>query len=168
MTDGITFEAVGTVTDIYPTSGSVYGGTLITITGYHFSDEATDNPVTIGGATCSVEESSEFEILCRMQDIEGIPSGYEGDILIFMKMSEEATCMLEEGCSFTFTDEGLPVLSDISVSFDDELQNYIITITGTDFDTESTTTELFIDGYSQTLQSITNDTIVFELSGMSA
>lgn len=75
--------------------------------------------------------------------------------------------MLEDGCFFTFTDEGLPVLSDISVSYDHEYQNYLITITGTDFDTESTTTELFIDGYSQSLLSITNDTIVFELSGMS-
>jgi len=112
LTDGITFEAVGTVTDIYPTSGSIYGGTLITITGYHFSDEASDNPVSIGGMTCNVEESSEFEIQCRMIDLSGIQSGAEGQLLIFMKMSEEATCQMENGCYFTFTDEDLPVLSD--------------------------------------------------------
>lgn len=104
LTDGITFEAVGTITDFYPTSGSIYGGTLITISGYHFSDEAADNPLTIGGMSCNVEESSEFEIQCRMQDL-AVESGTEGQILIFMKMSEEATCTTEtEECYFTFTD----------------------------------------------------------------
>lgn len=62
LTDDITFEAVGTITDIHPSSGSVYGGTLITISGYHFSDDASENPVTVGGLTCYVEQSSEFEI----------------------------------------------------------------------------------------------------------
>jgi hypothetical protein len=44
-TTGITVQTIGTVTSYTPTSGSVYGGTLITITGYNFSTTITDNPV---------------------------------------------------------------------------------------------------------------------------
>ena len=38
-TTGITLQTVGNVTDFYPKSGSVHGGTLITVDGYHFSDD---------------------------------------------------------------------------------------------------------------------------------
>jgi hypothetical protein len=50
----ITFQSIGIVTSYYPTEGSIYGGTLITITGYNFSTEATDNPVKIGETDCLV------------------------------------------------------------------------------------------------------------------
>ena len=46
-TTGVTFEAKIEVTDFNPKQGSRYGGTLITITGGHFSDKITDNPVKI-------------------------------------------------------------------------------------------------------------------------
>ncbi|MFS8159500.1 MAG: IPT/TIG domain-containing protein [Candidatus Roizmanbacteria bacterium] len=42
---GITFIALGTITSFSPTSGSIYGGTLLTITGHTFSSTITDNPV---------------------------------------------------------------------------------------------------------------------------
>jgi hypothetical protein len=138
----------------------------VTISGYHFSDYASDNPVTIGGLTCAVEESSEFEIKCRIaaQTLEAS----EGQVLIFLKLSEEATCSMDnEECYFTFTNEGLPVLSEMTYEFDDVEGDYFVTITGTNFDETSETTELYIDGYSQELYSITNDTIVFRVTGLS-
>jgi len=46
------------VSSISPTSGSKYGGTLITITGENFSDEVLDNPVKIGDNYCNVITSS--------------------------------------------------------------------------------------------------------------
>jgi len=58
-TTGITFEAVGKVTALSPTSGSINGGTLLTITGYTFSDDGTDNQVNIGDNVCKIVESSE-------------------------------------------------------------------------------------------------------------
>ena len=57
-TSNITFEAIGEVTSIYPNSGSLYGGTVITITGHTFSDDPTDNPVNIGTTPCDVITSS--------------------------------------------------------------------------------------------------------------
>lgn len=75
--------------------------------------------------------------------------------------------MDNEECYFTFTNEGLPVLSEMTYEFDDVEGDYFVTITGTNFDETSETTELYIDGYSQELYSITNDTIVFRVTGLS-
>ena len=47
-TTDVQFEAKIGITGFSPTEGSLYGGTLITITGGHFSDLKTDNPVKIG------------------------------------------------------------------------------------------------------------------------
>ena len=44
----IQLEVIFEVTDFTPKQGSQFGGTLVTITGRHFSDVATDNPVKIG------------------------------------------------------------------------------------------------------------------------
>lgn len=42
------------VTSISPLTGSVLGGTMVTIQGINFSDDALDNPVTVGGYWCFV------------------------------------------------------------------------------------------------------------------
>ena len=47
LTAGVTFEAKIQVTDFQPKQGSRLGGTIVTITGSHFSDVITDNPVKI-------------------------------------------------------------------------------------------------------------------------
>jgi hypothetical protein len=44
-TSGTTFTVGSTVTAITPVTGSMYGGTLLTITGTNFGTEITDNPV---------------------------------------------------------------------------------------------------------------------------
>ena len=54
------------VTSITPSQGSTLGGTLVTFTGGHFSDDALDNPVKIGDHYCLVEETSDAEIKCRI------------------------------------------------------------------------------------------------------
>jgi hypothetical protein len=45
---GVTFTAQIKVTAFSPSSGSKYGGALVTIDGWEFSDLITDNPVKIG------------------------------------------------------------------------------------------------------------------------
>jgi hypothetical protein len=60
------------VTGISPTTGSIYGGTLLTITGGVFGDVYTDNPVQLsfsGGVNsidCYVETTQSDEITCRI------------------------------------------------------------------------------------------------------
>jgi len=57
-TTGVTLTTIGIVTDYNPKSGSVHGGTLITVDGYQFSDDYQDNPIRIGFTDCMVEYSS--------------------------------------------------------------------------------------------------------------
>lgn len=64
-TTGITFIAIGTITSFTPTSGSIYGGTLLTITGYTFSNTITDNAVQIQDDDCLVITSDLTTIICR-------------------------------------------------------------------------------------------------------
>lgn len=64
-TTRITLELIGVITDFSPKQGSVHGGTLVTVTGYHFSNDPMDNPVRIGWVDCLVESSTETEIKCR-------------------------------------------------------------------------------------------------------
>jgi len=61
----LNLQLIGTVIDFNPKQGSIYGGTLVTITGYWFSSDPTNNPVRIGYHDCLVEESSESQIKCR-------------------------------------------------------------------------------------------------------
>jgi hypothetical protein len=57
-TTGVTLTTIGFVTDFNPKSGSVHGGTLITVDGYHFSTDYQDNPIRIGYTDCLVEKST--------------------------------------------------------------------------------------------------------------
>ena len=67
------FETKIQIAGFEPKQGSKYGGTLITITGQHFSDNIQDNPVKInykwvGGVNhyCYVKTSEDDKITCRM------------------------------------------------------------------------------------------------------
>ena len=44
-TDGLVLDVSSSVTSYSPSSGSIYGGTLLTITGTNFGTEKTDNPI---------------------------------------------------------------------------------------------------------------------------
>ena len=51
MTSSITITGLPSITGISPSSGSIYGGTLVKITGNGFSPKTT---VTIGSSQCNV------------------------------------------------------------------------------------------------------------------
>ncbi|KAG7317211.1 hypothetical protein KOW79_019509 [Hemibagrus wyckioides] len=57
------------VISIAPTAGSVTGGTIITVSGYGFSQDTT---ATIGGVQCGVIDVNLYQLLCR------VPAGTEG------------------------------------------------------------------------------------------
>lgn len=44
-TSGLTLDVGSTVTNVSPMTASIYGGTILTITGTNFGTEKTDNPV---------------------------------------------------------------------------------------------------------------------------
>ena len=65
----INIETVMMLTDFTPKYGSTKGGTLLTLTGYHFGNEITDNPVKVGDNDCFVETTSDTEITCRIAEL---------------------------------------------------------------------------------------------------
>mmetsp|Transcript_41643 Transcript_41643/g.63602 ORF Transcript_41643/g.63602 Transcript_41643/m.63602 type:complete len:261 (+) Transcript_41643:1983-2765(+) len=71
-TEGLTLDVSSTVTAITPSTFSINGGTLITITGTNFGSEFTDNPVQIsynggvGSTDCFLTSISSTEIKCRL------------------------------------------------------------------------------------------------------
>jgi hypothetical protein len=104
-TTGITLTLVGKVTDFNPKEGSIHGGTLITIDGYHFSNDYQNNPVKIGYTDCLVEVSTPTQIQCRTvarhQDEVGVDT-----LVVFLRTYEEAVCGDEVTlCKFRWTND---------------------------------------------------------------
>ncbi|KPP78019.1 fibrocystin-L-like, partial [Scleropages formosus] len=62
-----TVEYVLQVTGIYPSQGSLYGGTKVTVTGSGFSSSITDNLITVGDANCKVTTANENQVQCVIQ-----------------------------------------------------------------------------------------------------
>jgi hypothetical protein len=95
----LTLDVNAYVTGVSPSTGSIYGGTLLTITGTNFGDVYTDNPVQlslgggIGSADCYVQTTSATEITCRIDsDTTSVVAGQGAEVIVFLKTSEEAKC----------------------------------------------------------------------------
>lgn len=92
------------MTSITPSEGSTLGGTLVTFTGGHFSDDPFDNPVKIGDHYCLVEETSDTEIKCRIA-VDGTQAPENGvTAIVFAATSEETVCSVPSNpdCKFNF------------------------------------------------------------------
>lgn len=141
----VTFAATFEITDFTPKTGSVYGGTLVTITGRHFSDDdPTQNPVKIGyeyitgtDHYCYIVETSEYEIKCRTAiDTGRQPSTTE--VIVFASTSEEASCNVpgDDGCAFEYVDmsSSTTALTSASASFLSVTETYQVLIEGVDIE----------------------------------
>lgn len=152
------------VDSITPSKGSVLGGTLVTITGYHFGSVATDNPVKIGDNYCLVESTSEFEIKCRISVDKPTLAG-AADVLVFAKTSEEMVCNIPTGCYFEYEASTTTVTS-INGFFDGT--DYKLNVGGTGFDitmspADIANTHLYIDGKLQETFSVSPTSAIFKL-----
>jgi hypothetical protein len=65
-------------------------------------------------------------------------------MVVFLKTSEEATCD-STVCAWTYTGN-IPVLETVIASFDSTSLEWIVTVTGTDFSGDTTTTDLNFGG----------------------
>jgi hypothetical protein len=73
-TAGLTLTVGSTVTSVSPMTGSINGGTILTITGTNFGTQKTDNPVQIsynggvGSHNCFVLTTIANQITCQIDD----------------------------------------------------------------------------------------------------
>jgi len=142
-----------TISSMSPSSGSVYGGSLLTIKGNNFGTTATDNPVSIvyNGALdavpCYVQSTTETEIKCRVATLSEAnkrPANAVWQAVVFLKTSEEATCVAPL-CKFTWT-EALPTVTALAPEFDTPSQTWRARVTGTGFTGAAADTTLLING----------------------
>jgi hypothetical protein len=148
------------------------GGTLVTITGEHFSDSAADNPVKIdytwvGGVDhyCYVTETSDTLIKCRMATDYNRDAG-DAPVIVFAGTSEENTWASGVDENFTFLDtDALPTISSFGKSFDTSTNEYVVTITGTGItDTDVSTVDIYFGGELQETTAVSSTEIQVKLT----
>jgi hypothetical protein len=164
-TSMISFSTSSTVTSITPTSGSVLGGSLLTITGTNFSPVASDMAVKVGDAYCRVlsVNADGTEITCRI-----LPTGYavtdagSVDLIVFLAASFEATCNdgndASSACKFTY-EAPIASITTLTPSFDATSNTLIMTMVGSGFTSgDISSVSLVIDGVTQMTRSVDSDT----------
>jgi hypothetical protein len=152
-------------------SGSIYGGTVLTITGTNFGTVKTDNPVSIvyngalGATSCFVQTTSATQITCKVDDTITKSMGDAGEVVVFLKTSEEAACPDTVCKSFQFT-SSIPSVSSMTSRWNTAANNYEIVVAGTQFPTVASEVSLTIDGEVQTPASLSLNELVFTVTNV--
>lgn len=150
------------VTGITPLSGSVLGGTLVTIDGINFSDDPYDNPVKVGDNWCLVQTTSADQITCRVMETytDEISSV---QVLTFLGTSEEAECLVSNVFEFS---EPLATITEMINIFDDDTNTHLICFEGTGFGDDTSVIEVFIDGVAQTVLEVSDEELTITITEM--
>ncbi len=102
--DDFSYEVV--ITGVSPISGSIGGGTLITITGKNFVPDAMDTMVTIGdelNQLCKIESITSTEIKCRTPPKNFYYNVNEPQVItVDSKLIITTNCSASDNCWFTF------------------------------------------------------------------
>ena len=143
----------------------------MTITGQHFSDVITDNPVKIGyeyisgtDHYCYVLETSEYEIKCRTaEDWNRVTD--TTNVIVFASTSEEAFCNEGGGCEYTYVDVStLATLTTASASYDEDAETYSILVSGSGItDTDPSDFQIYIGGKEQLSVQATGTSVKAEI-----
>ncbi len=152
------FEYKLHVISVYPTTGSLFGGTLITITGVNFSPLESETHVYVGPALnwfCKIENITKDTIQCRTPIINAnyaVNSSLA--IVTSTKVYMISKCPTND-CYFSYMDlSSSPTLTNISAS--SISQNYLLSLNGSNFLIDSF-------GCSVVMTNILNDSMIFTL-----
>lgn len=160
-------DVSGTVTGISPLTGSIWGGTLITITGTNFDDDPFNNPVNLGWDHCEIISTSATEIVARtpLRTV-GDAHDDEGseDIIVALKTSEEATCDIDDGCGFVFDADLACTLDTMEVSYSTSDGYISIEFSGEGFGTDAP--QVYLDGLEQEIVSHNDNDVVAKVTNI--
>lgn len=114
-----TFTYVFSVSSISPTSGSIYGGTLLTITGENFSTDTQNTLVYVGDTLnwfCAIESITTTQIKCRTPAISRFYAiGVPVNVVVSTRLLILNSCT--GACQFTYlTTSASPALTSSSSS----------------------------------------------------
>lgn len=99
------------VTSISPLTGSINGGTILTITGNNFSPDPTENQVFIGSAVnwfCEIITSSATQIQCRTPPIHPSETALNQTVDVYGRITVQANCT--GSCVFTYDNITYPTV----------------------------------------------------------
>lgn len=157
------------ITSISPISGSINGGTLVTITGKGFSTEKSFMAAFIDSSafTCEIQDGlSATSLTCITPAIGNKNSGTPYDFLLYGRLADKADC--PNGCTFTWDDAETPVVDSISILTEEASDSITltgkasdsITLTGTNFGTSSSSAKVTFDDILANIISITETEII--------
>ncbi|KAM6974364.1 PKHD1 like 1, tandem duplicate 1, partial [Tautogolabrus adspersus] len=112
------FTYLASVSSFSPLSGSLAGGTLLTVTGYGFSQDST---VTVGGKGCTVIDASDTELKCKT------PAGSAGSETVVVMVGNMS---LTASSSFTYDNDLTPQISSMSPNTAYVTGEQVLTVTG--------------------------------------
>lgn len=118
-TDSNLFKYELTITNVSPTSGSVYGGTKLTFTGKNFSPINNQNQVFISDVInnmCDIISSSSTQLVCKTRVAPNSIIGSTQPIYVTQRVQDEAVCSVSGGCYFTFDQAKSPQITTSSVT----------------------------------------------------
>ena len=112
-----------TVSSVIPASGTVTGGTWITLAGTGYSSNTI---VTVGGNDCVVKNSTNIEIVCVT------PVGTVGSSFIIVTQGS----LTANSNHFSYSLSSTPTISNLSITSASPVLKNDLTITGTNFGTD--------------------------------
>ena len=147
----IIFQTSSTVTNISPSTGSVLGGTLLTITGTNFSTKILDQAVSITTSPsnyvmCDIITATTTQLTCRIRPTGFAPTdSYTGCIIsVVLAASTTATCP-GSNCAIDLK-APMGTITSLTPTFDSTSNSIQITAVGTGFTAGDTkTVSLYID-----------------------
>ncbi|TNN42134.1 Fibrocystin-L [Liparis tanakae] len=129
------------VSSFAPLSGSVAGGTVLTVTGFGFGENAT---VTVGGDECVVVDASATELRCRT------PPGTAGPQSVAVTMGNTSQTA---GSSFTFDEKLTARISGLSPRTTTVIGREVLTVQGSNLGGPEDGGAVFVGGKEcETLQ----------------
>lgn len=87
--------------------------------------------------------------------------GLQGQLVVFLKTSEEAKCQTD--CNITFSNNS-GVVTNVSVSYNNESMAYQVEFNGTDFPTNGSDPVLKIGGLPQLFSSRNSTNVIFQVN----
>ncbi|XP_038045747.1 fibrocystin-L-like [Patiria miniata] len=147
----LSFQFELDVTGINPSSGSLAGGTSVTITGSGFGKEKDNVTVSVGDQTCNIESVIYSEIQCVIAlNTEAPASSTPADVTVTVNGQSKALSN-----AFTFNPANTPIITDIEPKKSPVEGGGELTITGTGFGASGATVSIGGENCDVTSQSAT-------------
>ena len=157
MISSVSLTSIGTVSNISPSSGSIYGGTILTIDGNGFASSINNIQITVGTRTCSIIATTPGQVQCLVPTQGSNPSTSSINII-----SNGVT--FSSSSTFTYDSNLTPTIASISPTIGTSGQQ--LTVTGSNFIINETT--VTIGNVSCVITDISSSSIICTLGSSPA